>query len=161
MNKEYIASEYKRMHQAKQFPGRSLEKHLPELKALVEEYNCQSLLDYGCGEAMHHRKPFLVGNTTLYDPYCEPYSRVPVGTFDMVICTDVMEHIPEQDVARVIADLINYTDKVLFLAICTKPASKKFANGINVHLTVQPAPWWDRLIDSFNIDGLKIVRHYS
>lgn len=160
MNKEFLAKEYKAMHDKKNFSGSSLEPYLPEIKQLIKEYGCQSLLDYGCGKARYHKQP-LVTNTTLYDPYFEPYSKLPTGTFDMVICTDVLEHVPEKEVPNIVADLINYTDKVLFLAISTKPAKKKFSNGENVHLTVWPPKKWDRLIDAFISDGIKIVRHYS
>lgn len=158
MNKEYIASEYRRMHAAKKFSGACLEKHLPEIKALIKEYDCNSVLDYGCGKASHHKKP-LAHDVTLYDPYYEPHSKEPHGTFDMVICTDVLEHVPENEVGKVLANLINFTDKVLFLAISTVPAKKTFANGENVHLTVKPKEWWESMLQ--NGKGIKIVRHYS
>lgn len=160
INKEYLASEYRNMHDKKNFSGSSLEPHLAEIKQLIKEYGCQSLLDYGCGKARYHKQP-LVKNTTLYDPYYEPYSKLPTGTFDMVICTDVLEHVPEKEVPNIVADLINYTDKVLFLAISTKPAKKKFSNGENVHLTIWSPEKWDRLINAFISDDIKIVRHYS
>lgn len=160
MNKEYLASEYYRMHKAKLFNGDSLKLYLPYIKELIKQYDCKSLLDYGCGKAKCHKKP-LTKSVTLYDPYYEPYSKLPEGRFDMVICTDVMEHISEKEVPPIMADLINHTNKVLFLAISTKPAKKVFSNGENVHLTVWPAEKWDKLIDAFISDGVKIVRHYS
>lgn len=158
MNKDYIASEYRRMHQQGTFSGGSLEIHLSEIKQLIKEYDIHSLLDYGCGKAKCHKKK-LVEKTTLYDPYCEPYSSKPEGTFDMVICTDVMEHVPEEDVGKVLAELLNYTDKVLYLSIATYPASKKFSNGNNVHLTIKPKEWWEKMLS--NGKGIKIVRHYT
>lgn len=158
MNKEYIASEYHRLHAAKKFSGACLEKHLPEIRRLIEEYDCKSVLDYGCGKATCHKKTKLP-NVTLYDPYYEPYSKNPTGTFDMVICTDVMEHIPPDEIGKVLADLINMTDKVLFLAISTVPAKKTFANGENVHLTIRAQQWWDVMLSTAK--DIKIVRHYS
>lgn len=158
MSKDYIASEYRRMHDAKMFTGVSLEPHLPEIKELIERYECKTVLDYGCGKATHHKKNTL-GEVTLYDPYYEPYSKKPEGTYDMVICTDVMEHVPEDEVGKVLAELINYADKVLFLAICTKPAKKKFSDGTNVHLTIKPKEWWDDMLST--IKNIEIIRHYS
>lgn len=158
MNKQYIASEYYRLHAANKFSGACLKQHLPEIKELIKQYDCETILDYGCGKAMHHKKAKL-GNTTLYDPYYAPYNKKPNDTFDMVICTDVMEHIPQDEVGKILAELMNYTDKVLFLAICTKPARKKFLNGENVHLTIKPKEWWEEMLKT--VKDIKIVRHYS
>jgi 2-polyprenyl-3-methyl-5-hydroxy-6-metoxy-1,4-benzoquinol methylase len=158
MNKDYIASEYRRLHEANKFSGACLKQYIPEIRELIKEYDCKSILDYGCGKAVIHKKAKL-GDVTLYDPYYQPYSKKPNGTFDMVICTDVMEHIPGDEVGRVLLELVNYTNKVLFLAICTKPAKKTFKNGKNVHLTIKPKEWWEQILSTAK--DIKIVRHYS
>lgn len=159
MNKDYIASEYHRLHDANKFSGGCLGRHIPEIKKLIKEYNCKTILDYGCGKASAHHKNKLTDSVTLYDPYYTPYSKVPIGSYDMVICTDVMEHIPEDEVGKVLANLINFTDKVLFLSISTKPARKIFSNGENVHLTIQPKEWWERMLVTAR--DIKIMSHYS
>lgn len=162
MDKEYIASEYRRMHDAKKFNGDSLGMHIPEIRKLIKQHDCKTILDYGCGKAKIHKKEKL-GEVTLYDPYYEPYSKKPDGTYDMVICTDVMEHIPLDDVSNVICDLAGYANKVLFLAICTKPAKKSFSNGENVHLTVKSQPWWEGMFrhEFLKHAEIKIVIHYT
>lgn len=160
MNRDYIASEYRRMHKRNMFRGGSLERYIPAIRQLVKNHTIESLLDYGCGRATHHAKPFVT-NTTLYDPYYEPHSRKPTSTYDLVICTDVMEHVPRPDVVSVLGELIDYADKVLFLAISTRPAKKKFANGENVHVTIMSAEEWDALIDSLNTKGILIIRNYT
>lgn len=158
MNKDYIASEYRRLHATNKFSGACLERHIPEIKNLIEQYDCKNILDYGCGKATCHKKAKLP-NVTLYDPYHEPYSKKPEGTFDMVICTDVLEHVPEDEVGQTLVDLMNYTNKVLFLAISTVPAKKTFANSQNVHLTVKPKEWWEAMLSTAK--DIKIVRHYT
>lgn len=165
MNKEYIASEYRKMHEAKKFNGDSLGMHIPEIKKLIKLYDCKTILDYGCGKAKVHKKEKL-GDVTLYDPYYEPHSKPPQGTFDMVICTDVLEHVPFDEVSQTLENLMGHADKVLFLVISTKPAKKKFTNGENVHLTVRPESWWDAMLIS-SIDrkiltgNLTVVKHYT
>lgn len=160
MDKEYIESEYRRMHDGKMFNGGSLEPHLSEIKKLIEKYECKKILDYGCGKASVH-KTHKLGDVTLYDPYYEPYSQKPSDDmlFDMVICTDVLEHIPEDRVGKVLHELMFFTHKVLFLAICTKPAKKTFKNGENVHLTVKPKEWWEEMLETAK--DIQIVRHYT
>lgn len=158
MNKDFIANEYRAMHNLNKFAGGSLKSHLPEIKKIISTYNINSLLDYGCGGASCHKKP-LVKSTTLYDPYREPYTKKPTGTFDLVICTDVLEHIPENEVGRTLAELLNFADKVLFLTISTKPARKTFSDGSNVHVTVKPIEWWENMLRTSK--DVEIVRYYS
>lgn len=158
MDKEFLAKEYMAMHAKKKFSGISLQPHISEIERLIKEYDCKTILDYGCGQGSLHKKKKL-GEVTLYDPYYIPYSKKPSGNFDMVICTDVMEHIPEQEVGKVLAELIEYTDKILFLSISTVPAKKTFSNGENVHLTVKPKEWWELMISTAK--DIKIVRKYT
>lgn len=158
MNKEYIASEYRRMHEKKMFGGSSLEIHLPKIKELIEWYDCKTILDYGCGRAKCHEKEKL-GDVTLYDPYYEPYSIKPDSTYDFVICTDVLEHVLEDEVGKVLAELINYTNKILYLSISTKPAKKKFSNGENVHITIKPQEWWEGMIK--NAKDITVIKVYT
>jgi len=157
MDKQYIASEYRRLHAASKFSGGCLKLYISEVRELIKKYDCKTILDYGCGKALYHDKAKL-GKVTLYDPYYDPYSKKPEGKFDIVICTDVMEHIPMEDIENTINELIGYTNKVLFLSICTKPANKRFANGKNVHLTIRPEFWWEIF---FKDTPIKIVRHYT
>lgn len=160
MNKEYIESEYRRMHDAKLFNGDSLKAHLREIRKLIKEHDCKTILDYGCGKANVHKKGKL-GDVTLYDPYYEPYSKKPDSTYDMVICTDVLEHVPEDEILQTISSLMAYTNNILFLVISTKPAKKKFSNGENVHLTVKPETWWDSMLIESMYKGITVVKHYT
>lgn len=160
MNKEYIANEYRRLHALGKFSGESLKPHVPELKELIERYQIQSILDYGCGKAALHKKNVLGDYVALYDPFYAPYSTKPSGKFDLVICTDVLEHVPEEDIEGTLGELIDYANKVLFLAIAIRPAHKSFDNGQNVHLTVWLKDKWEKLIERLNYNGVTIVRHY-
>ncbi len=158
MDKDFIAKEYIAMHAKKKFSGASLEPHIKEIKALIKEYDCKTILDYGCGQASCH-KSGKIKDAILYDPYVDKYSVKPEGTFDLVICTDVMEHVPEEGVGKVLTELMNYTNKVLYLAIATYPANKKFSNGENVHLTIKSKEWWENMLSTAK--DITIVRHYT
>lgn len=159
ITKEYLEAEYRRLHKGKKFNGGSLLQYLPELKDLIVQNNYQTVLDYGCGKAVVHNQYKLTDSVTLYDPYYEPYSQKPYGLYDLVICTDVLEHVLEEDVESVLAELHLYTKQLLFLAISTKKAKKTFGNGMNVHITVKPKEWWEDKIKKYS--NIKIIRHYT
>jgi 2-polyprenyl-3-methyl-5-hydroxy-6-metoxy-1,4-benzoquinol methylase len=142
MDNRYLAEQYTKMHNNGLFTGESLRRHLPEIQALIRQHNIKTVLDYGCGKGAVHKDVKLADSVTLYDPYYEPYSQKPNDKYGMVICTDVLEHIPEEGVQDILRTLIDYTGKVLFLSVCTRAAKKTFENGENVHVTIKSLDWW-------------------
>ena len=84
---------------------------------------------------------------TLYDPAVDEFSAKPRGKFDGVICTDVAEHVPEDEVDVFLSDVFSHARKFVFITICTRPAKKLLPDGRNCHLTVKPATWWLRTIE--------------
>lgn len=61
------------------------------------------------------------------------------ASFDTVVCTDVLEHIAESDVPRVIAQLARIARRSLFIRVATTPDR----DG-SWHLTVRDRAWWER-----------------
>lgn len=145
---------------AQTFSGMSLAPHIGNIKALIDRFGVKSVLDYGAGKAMYYTAPIFpsadgqskvdlktfwgVDRIHLYDPGYAPLAALPDEQFDAVICTDVMEHIPEQDLDWVIDELFGFARKLVYVCIATYPAGKRFANGENVHVTLKDANWWLR-----------------
>jgi len=144
------------------FSGISLEPHIISVKQAVDEFQLKTLLDYGCGKALFYDHAELnmpdgrtlkglkeiwgVDEITLYDPGYEPYSHLPTGTFDGVICTDVMEHCPEEDLDWIIDELFAFSDRYLLCSIACYPAKRLLPNGKNAHITLKNPGWW---VDKF------------
>lgn len=61
---------------------------------------------------------------------------------DLVVCSDVLEHIEMECLIDVIADLRSLTKKVLFVDVATRPAKKVLADGRNAHLIQKDGAWW-------------------
>ncbi|NKC15438.1 MAG: hypothetical protein GKR94_25565 [Gammaproteobacteria bacterium] len=101
-----------------------------------------------------------VSDIAFYDPAFEPYCAVPSGRFDGVICTDVLEHCPEQDVHWIIDDLFRYAASFLFCTISCQLASKKLPTGENAHITVKPPHWWGETFNSVASEHPK-VRYFA
>jgi len=125
------------------FPGSSLIRHIPHIDKFIRQYNIKSMLDYGCGKAKHHPPQW---NAALYDPGYPPFSEKPTGKYEMVISTDVLEHVEEEYVEEVLTEIFNYATKFVYLNISTRKAGKNLPDGRNAHVTVKPKSWWRKKV---------------
>jgi hypothetical protein len=126
------------------------------------------IIDFGCGtgraglalDAMGHQVflidftgncrdheaiglPFLQWDLTKPVPMTAPYG----------FCTDVMEHIPPEDVLKVIGNIMDSSEKVFFQISTVKDDYGQFI-GTPLHLTVQQHGWW---FDLFETMGYKVT----
>ena len=139
------------------FAGTSLRPHVEAIGHLIRGTGARTLLDYGCGKARLYGAPAKAfggapGTTlqqhwgldeiALYDPAYPSHDTLPSGTFDGVICTDVLEHVPQDDVAWVLGEIFGYARKFVYLNVACYPAKKILPNGENAHCTIQPQEWW-------------------
>lgn len=159
---------YTAMHEdrPKLFAGDSLLHHVDAIAELVRETGAKTLLDYGSGKGFQYlakRAHEAWGGIlpVCYDVGVRQLSERPAGTFSGVICTDVLEHIAEEDVDGVLADIFSYAESFVFLAISCRPAKKFFPDGRNVHLTVKEPGWWDRKINRLERPGFSIQVSYD
>lgn len=156
-----LLDSYKELHKEEgKFRGISLVPLVPTLMNITKENNCKTLLDYGCGKAIPYskkecksiglRKPVQelcnLNSFDLYDPAYPKYNKLSKKKYDIVVCTDVMEHIAEQDIDYVLKDILSHSKKAVFLNISCQPALKHFKEGKfkgqNVHISVFHGTWW-------------------
>lgn len=143
-----LIEQYREIHNnVKRFRGKLTFEDYSKIAELITSTGSESLLDYGCGKGFQYiedRVHVNWGGITpyLYDPGYLPYSVKPTIKFDGVICTDVAEHIPEEDVTSFLEDVISYANKFVFFSIGTNTSRKKLLDGRSVHLTVKPREWW-------------------
>lgn len=157
---------YRKTHEAHPdyFAGYSIMEYVFDIGQLIKFSNITTVIDYGCGKARawkqyNLRQLWKLQEVQLYDPGVTEYALKPHTARDLVICTDVMEHVPEHLVDEVLADICRLANKAVFLNISTRPASKRLVDGSNAHATVKPAVWWQAKIDK--LDKLVIVRFTS
>tara|TARA_R110000824_G_scaffold196011_2_gene379005 strand:- start:269 stop:784 length:516 start_codon:yes stop_codon:yes gene_type:complete len=148
------------------FTGQSLTPHVQKIKNLIDKHNCSTILDYGCGNALeylHKKTHELVWNVSavLYDPNHPQYNKLPDDEFDGVVCTDVMEHIPEPCVASVLDKIFSRSKKFVFFNISVRKAAKTLPNGENAHITVKPTEWWGNMIKKSNTKGIEVIVEYD
>lgn len=145
------------------FDGVSLTPHIPRILSIIQHFKSKSLLDYGSGKAtIYERKAFPIGKGTkmgtlkeywgldrvqFYDPGYEPYAALPSESFDGVISTDVMEHIPEEDVDWIADELLGYARQFVYACVALYPAQKLLPDGSNAHVTLKEPVWWAERFD--------------
>jgi hypothetical protein len=145
------------------FAGNSLLPHVEAIKSLVMATDAKDILDYGCGKAGIYKKETLklrsgetvgpileywgAASITLYDPGVAEYATPPQRTFDGVVSTDVLEHIPEEDIPWVLGEFFAFADRFVFANIASYPATKVLPNGWNAHVTIRPPEWWAERIN--------------
>ena len=138
-----------KFHQHKKvWKGHMLKRYLPQVEEIIKEHNIDtnSILDYGCGKSLYHPESW---NAYRYDPAVPKWEVKPEKgrKFDLVICTDVLEHIPETSLHIIIDELFSYSSKVVFATAATKPAGKVLHNGMNEHATCfQKSGGWSYLV---------------
>ena len=134
-----------------------------DIKKMLEQFNCKTLLDYGCGHGLQYSKHNLdrywgITELAKYDPGVREFDEKPQGSFDAVINTDVLEHIPEDYVYDVITDIFSYADKFVYFSIATGLAKAVLPNGENAHCTLKPHSEWIQIIDKMRGDIPTVVK---
>ena len=147
----------KQVHKGKQFTGKFLRPHAPFIKEIIDRLGCKTVLDYGCGKGQQYEwiipstgqtiEQFWGVSVTKYDPAYKKFEAEPEGTFDLVICTQVLGAIPVSDISWVIDRLYSLANKALYISERLGDARKVLGDN-----DLRPTNWdankWARRIDS-------------
>lgn len=120
---------------------------------VVKKHGKTTLLDYGCGlgTLKKHLPPIKGLEVIQYDPCIEEHSKRPEPA-DIVVCTDVLEHVEKDCLTNVLDDLQKLTKKVCFVAICLTPSAKTYSDGRNCHLALlEHDIWYAKLRKRFRV----------
>lgn len=150
-----ISNEYKclnsQLHKSNLAYGVGGAKHAPTIIKLVAGLTKTGeppprVLDYGCGKsALANALPFAIDE---YDPAI-PGKEVSPKPADLVVCTDVLEHIEPERLHYVLTDLQRCVKQVGYFVIHTGPSTKTLADGRNSHLIQQGRQWWKAQLRQF------------
>lgn len=134
---------------------------------VCDRYKFRSVLDVGGGKG--YALDFFKArckNCTLVDisktalekcrhPHklIEPYGELPFedNSFDLIFCTDVLEHLEEKYAKRLIKEMERVAKKYIFATICFRESY--CAKSIQWHLTIRPRKWWEEQFSLTKLEG--------
>lgn len=147
-----ISPQYKQ--QQRQYHEKQLHAHRPWgvedgkwfalVLMLLHISNAKTVLDYGAGQGVLAKKLRSEGiDVTEYDPGIPAKETKPEGTFDFVVCADVLEHIEPAYIENVLNEIDQYLTVGGLLIPCLKPARKHtLPDGRNAHVLIRSRAWW-------------------
>jgi hypothetical protein len=120
---------------------KSLPKHLD---IIVNKLHPKSILDFGCGKGSlvsTLQKQYPDKTIFGYDPGNNQFKNLIHGKVDLLISTDVLEHVEPEFLD---ATLLTLKDKSKFFyhLIALSPSKVILPDGRNAHLIIQSKDWW-------------------
>jgi hypothetical protein len=137
---ESVAAGRRFQQQNKSWAGYDVVKYQNKIHDLVNQYNAKTILDYGCGKGLQYSEPLPYGTESgkelpadqwqtfdqylgvkvfKYDPCVEEFEIPPPpdAKFDGVICTQVLNSIPDADMPWVRDTLERHATKFCFIGL--------------------------------------------
>src|SRR5690606_32107868 len=136
--------EQQRLHENARY-GAASKKFAAQVAEVIADCRPRTVLDYGAGKrALREALGAELDGIRFveYDPAIPAIADMPPGTFDLVCCIDVLEHIEPECLADVIAAIRSKAGRLVLATIHTGPAGKTLSDGRNAHLIQQPLGWW-------------------
>lgn len=154
---DYI-KQYKLLYKRKKNYGKTSIKLYDMLKKIINDLNISSVLDYGCGKSK--LLDLIKKNSKIkifkYDPAIKKYSKLTKNKTDLVICTDVLQHVPLYDLDRVLKEIKSKGIYILFYIKCTNHKTK-LPNKTYANCTVYDKKWWLEKLSNY-YDDIKEIK---
>lgn len=124
--------------------GTSGRRYAEEVVEFYKRLEGTTTLDYGSGqETLRKTLAALTPpiRVSCYDPGIKGREGMPKPA-DLVVCTDVFEHVEPDKIDNVIDHVYTLSAKGVFLAIATRPAKEVLPDGRNAHILLHKPEWW-------------------
>lgn len=148
-----ITEDYRKLnaqlHKDRKDYGIGGHKYAKHVQDLIRQTGANTILDYGCGKRTLERA--LGFSIVNYDPAILGCEDVPEPA-DLVVCTDVLEHIEPDCLEAVLDDLKRVTRTLIILSVAMRPAKKVLADGSNTHKIIENQHFWlPKLLSRFDL----------
>lgn len=133
-------------------------KHSKKIAKFAKKIGAKTILDYGCGKGTLKTKLSKVCpelKVFEYDPGIIGKDSLPKEA-DLVVCTDVLEHIEPYMIVNVLKHIRSLSLKGTYFVISCRAANMVLSDGRNAHLIIKNPEWWIKKIERF-FDSPKFI----
>jgi hypothetical protein len=141
--------DYQKFHSSKMYGTGG--KNFPYVLPHVIVRSPASIIDYGAGRSqiVHWLGEAVNAKRTVcFDPAVPGIDVLPDETFELVVSFDVLEHIPEEELDAVLAEMAKLSKDAL-LVIDTAPAKAILSDGRNAHVCLHEEAWWHKRLKAY------------
>lgn len=151
---------YKQLHLKNSGYGGTGSRYVKRIVSHIEQNKPKSILDFGCGKGNLVKELSKLGITVHeYDPAIVGKEKIPQKQYDMIITTDVLEHLYEDEIETICNDFLSLCPETMFHVICTRPAGNLLPDGSNAHKTVKQIEWWDNKLKSYTGFKTEVIKN--
>lgn len=130
------------MHETKALYGTSGSQWRDYVLETIAEEKFATVLDFGCGKGLLASDLAAHGITVAeYDPAIPGKDQRPEPA-ELVICTDVFEHVEPEHLDGFFRELDRVTTRKLIWDVSLIESMKHMPDGSNAHRIIKPADWW-------------------
>ena len=155
-----LIEQYKNIHSEKTYGNTSV-KNLRFIRPDIKILKPISVVDYGCGQSslLDELNLGYTIEKSRYDPAIPDFSKKPDLVSDLLLNVDVLEHIEEEDLDTVLAEMRTLCKDALII-VDLKEAELLLDDGRNAHVTIKPAEWWEAKISKHfgKLERIKVAR---
>lgn len=154
MISDNLKKTYENIHASTTFGKRA--KIPSHLKKFIKNHSPSSILDFGCGkgnlvQVLTEAYPNI--NVYGYDP-ANPQFAGEIPCVDMVVSTDVLEHVEPEYIEDTI-EMLSLKAKFHYHLISCAPAKLILPDGRNAHLIQEGPDWWRPRFEKY---GYEVVQ---
>ena len=149
--------------------GMHYRPRLKKLQKHISQYNPRTVLDVGCGIGVMVKRlrdggidtygmdfspdagKLIPKHFVVADAKNIPY---PDNSFDVILASDFLEHIAEEDIDQVYSEMKRVGGKIVANIAFKKDRVYKKKDGewsVDTHLTVKPQEWWEKKVPEVEI----------
>jgi hypothetical protein len=134
--------QYEELHRTKRYGVSGMRRNL-FVRPWIAGLKPASILDYGAGQStLVNLLPVRsLKVRDRYDPAIPEIAAIPRQSYDVVLCTDVLEHLDETELDPILRHVKQHSPLAVF-TIGMGVAKAILPSGENAHATVKPPQWW-------------------
>lgn len=151
---------YKDMHIKNIGYGATGARYTDRIIAHINKYKPESILDFGCGKGklLNSLKTHCI-DIDEYDPAIIGKDKISKYQYDLIITTDVLEHLYEDEIQAICNEFMALSPQTMFHVICTRIAGNLLPDGSNAHKTVKNIEWWADMLVLYTGYNIEIIKN--